>query len=86
MRQNNTTTEHRHLPAHKILTDVQIKIIKAISKKPLSKSITAGQALLEVARIGGHFKHNGDPGWQVLSRGLQELNLMEIGFRAAREQ
>ena len=44
---------------------------------------TARDALLAVARIGGHIKNNGDPGWQVLGRGYDSLLLMELGWRAA---
>lgn len=41
---------------------------------------TAQEALLAVARLGGHIKYNGPPGWLVLWRGMHELALMAKGF------
>ena len=45
---------------------------------------TIEQALFAVARLGGHLKNNGAPGWQALGRGYQKFLDYEIGFRAAR--
>ena len=42
-------------------------------------------AMLAVAALGGHLKRNGDPGWLVLGRGMHDLLVMELGWRA-REQ
>lgn len=44
---------------------------------------TVQQALLAIASLGGHFRHNGAPGWLVLHRGYQTLLTMYQGFRAA---
>jgi hypothetical protein len=33
--------------------------------------------------MGGHIKNNGDPGWAVIGRGLDELLMMELGFTTA---
>lgn len=40
-------------------------------------------ALLAVARLGGHLRQNGEPGWLVLARGMQKLLCMETGWAAA---
>jgi hypothetical protein len=40
-------------------------------------------ALLIVARLGGHLRQNGEPGWLVLARGMQKLHYMETGWAAA---
>ena len=46
---------------------------------------TAQEALYAVARLGGHLKRNGDPGWQTLGRGFEKLILLEAGLRMAAE-
>lgn len=48
-------------------------------------SPTARQAMLAVAALGGHLKSNGDPGWLVLGRGMHDLLLLELGWRAREE-
>lgn len=50
----------------------------------LSPAPTVEEALLAVARLGGHIKSNGAPGWIVLGRGYQRALLIERGWRAAR--
>jgi hypothetical protein len=65
--------------ASDVLTPLQLKIIRAYehtSKLPLK---TAADAMLAVARLGGHIKNNGDPGWIVLGRGYEELLALEEG-------
>jgi hypothetical protein len=41
--------------------------------------------MLAVAALGGHLKSNGDPGWLVLGRGMHDLLLLELGWRAREE-
>ena len=41
--------------------------------------------MLAIARLGGHIKNNGEPGWIVLGRGFQDLLLLEIGALMAQE-
>jgi hypothetical protein len=48
--------------------------------EPLPKRATARDAMLAVAALGGHLKSNGDPGWLVLGRGLNDL--LALGWRA----
>jgi len=45
--------------------------------------LTAAQACAEIARMGGHLKNNGEPGWLVLSRGYQDLLLLARGWTEA---
>jgi hypothetical protein len=68
------------------LTPTQLDVLRAVSKKPLPRNPTAHDALLAVARLGGHLKSNGDPGWLVLGRGLHDLLLLEMGWRAREEK
>ena len=45
---------------------------------------TCGEALLALAGLGGHLKHNGRPGWQTLARGQDRLFTALEGWLAAR--
>jgi hypothetical protein len=73
-------------PANSALTPTQLEVLRAVSKKPLPRRPTARDALLAVAALGGHIKSNGDPGWLVLGRGLHDLLLLEMGWRARGEK
>ena len=67
-------------PVNEVLTDAQQNVLQrhqATAKLPLR---TAIDALMAVARLGGHLKRNGPPGWQVVSRGFLELLSLERGF------
>lgn len=72
-------------PATDALTDKQLEVLRAVAREPLSKRPSARDAMLAVAALGGHLKSNGDPGWLVLGRGMHDLLLLELGWRA-REQ
>jgi len=75
-----------HVKADAALTVKQIEVLRATSKKRLPHNLTARDALLAVAALGGHLKNNGDPGWIVLGRGMHDLLLLELGWRAREEQ
>ena len=53
------------------------------NQKPLAAQPTLEQAVRAIAKLGGHITNNGPPGWLVLSRGFENLLLMEVGWRAA---
>jgi hypothetical protein len=72
-------------PASTALTPKQLEVLRAVSKKPLRARANAHEAMLAVAALGGHIKANGDPGWLVVGRGMHDLLLLELGWRA-REQ
>ena len=40
------------------------------------------EAMLAIAGLGGHLPRNGDPGWIVLGRGMHDLLVLELGWRA----
>lgn len=62
----------------------QLQVLRASpTGAALSQVPTIGEALLVVARLGGHLRQNGPPGWLVIARGLHKLLTMEIGWRAA---
>jgi Transposase DNA-binding/Transposase DDE domain len=72
----------KEAPATSALTPKQLEVLRAVAKKPLPKRPTARDAMLAVASLGGHLKSNGDPGWLVLGRGMHDLLLLELGWRA----
>jgi hypothetical protein len=73
-------------PADAALSKVQIEVLKAVAKKPLSPEPTVEEAFLAVAALGGHLKRNGPPGWQTLGKGFHDLLLFEAGWRAHASQ
>jgi hypothetical protein len=70
-------------PATNALTATQLAVLAATSKAPLPKDPTVRDAMLAIARLGGHIKNNGEPGWAVLGRGLHKLLAREEGWIAA---
>lgn len=74
------------LPASDVMRPSMLQCLRIHPKaRPLSPSPTAHEALLVVAGLGGHQKHNGPPGWQSLAVGYRDLLAFERGFLAAAE-
>lgn len=71
------------LPALDVLTDSQLHVLRSCGRRKLSAQPTVSEALLAIAALGGHLKHNGDPGWEVIENGLERLLLLEEGWLAA---
>jgi hypothetical protein len=69
-------------PAADALTPSQLEVLRAVAKRPLPRRPTVQDAMLAVAKLGGHLPRNGDPGWLVLGRGMHDLLLLELGWRA----
>ena len=66
------------------LTTRQIAILRATPVgQQLAATPSIRDALGAVARLGGHLRQNGEPGWLVLTRGMQKLLCMETGWAAA---
>ena len=70
-------------PATEVLTEIQLSVLAAFSKK-LPPKPTVRQAMLAIAGLGGHIKNNGEPGWLVLGRGFQFLLTLEQGWEASK--
>lgn len=67
-----------------VLSSRQLHVLRsAPAGARLGTTPTLRTVLLAVARLGGHLKQNGDPGWLVLGRGMQKLLWMESGWAAA---
>ncbi len=71
-------------PASDALTATQIEVLVAENKGKLPAMPTVRQAMLAIARLGGHIKNNGEPGWLVLGRGFQYLLILERGWISAK--
>lgn len=77
-------------PATDALTIDQVHLLKTlpqmnapgIPRIKIPPRPTTQDAMLAVARLGGHIKNNGPPGWQVLGRGYDSLLLLQLGWRA----
>jgi hypothetical protein len=69
-------------PATDALTPDQLDVLHAVSRRPMPKRPTVKDAMLAIAGLGGHLPRNGDPGWLVLGRGMHDLLLLELGWRA----
>ena len=68
------------------LTARQILVLRAVAVSgTLPQRPTTRDALRAVARLGGHLRQNGEPGWLVLGRGMQKLLRMEAGWAAAEQ-
>jgi len=64
------------------LTPTELAVLKARSKKELK---TVKDVVYAVARMGGHFPHNGLPGWQTLWHGMKKLTSLVEGFELAQK-
>lgn len=66
------------------LTAQQIQILRATPQgAQLSSTPTVLDVVRVLARLGGHLRQNGPPGWLTLARGFQKLCQMEQGWVAA---
>jgi len=71
-------------PARKCLSPLHVRVVAEFLRKPMS-TLTAGELWRGVARMGGFLnrKHDGDPGWQTVWRGMRKLDAMVEGARLA---
>lgn len=72
------------VPATAALSPLEIKLLKADRRAKMTDDSVRG-ALHAIARLGGHLKNNGEPGWAVLGRGYERLLTLLEGARLALE-
>jgi hypothetical protein len=65
-----------------ILPLAMVEVLHAFTRIKLPKKPTAREVLLAVAALGGHLKHNGEPGWITLGRGYEKLRTLTEGWVA----
>jgi len=71
-------------PALAVVSETELLLLRdAVPKWAWSAEPTVGDATGAIAKLGGHLKSNGRPGWLVLGRGYQELLQMLAGWEAA---
>jgi hypothetical protein len=72
--------------AEAVVSPRQLAVLRqTVKKMRWSARPTVGEATAAIARLGGHLRSNGRPGWQVLGRGYQKLLALEEGWQAAME-
>jgi Transposase DDE domain/Transposase DNA-binding len=72
------------LPATDVLRASLLDCLRAHPNAPrLPDNPSVHDALIAIARLGGHLKHNGPPGWQTLAAGFTQLLTFEQGWLAA---
>ena len=76
--------DEQKLPATTVLSSVELQVLHHVAEKPIPKDPTLRQAMLAIARLGGHLKRNGEPGWMVLGRGYLKLLDLAQGFLIAK--
>ena len=64
------------------MTPHQLEVLRRLGYRPLPENPTIYDALWAVAGLGGHQRSNGDPGWQVLQRGMRRLLDYELAYMA----
>jgi hypothetical protein len=76
-------------PAEAVATQRQLRLLRALPEiAPRFADVivparaTASDVLQAIAKLGGHLKSNGPPGWQVIGRGYDSLLLLELGWMA----
>jgi hypothetical protein len=55
----------------------------APSNRALAPPITIADGLTHLARLGGHLKNNGPPGWSTLGGGYEKLLMLRLGWELA---
>jgi hypothetical protein len=69
-------------PALTVVPPVMLEVLRVFTRIKLPPRPTARDTLLAVAALGGHLKHNGEPGWLTLSRGYEKLRTLTEGWAA----
>jgi hypothetical protein len=72
-------------PASTILDGDELAVLRARFPRKLAAKPTRLEALMAIARLGGHLRHNGTPGWQTLRKGLERLLTLVEGYRLAKK-
>jgi hypothetical protein len=52
----------------------ELDVLRAEKPELRDQALNVQTALALIARLGGHFTHNGTPGWLVLLRGMVRLH------------
>jgi hypothetical protein len=86
LRMRTLSRRSPNAPATTVLSAVQIKLLREQTKLPISTESNVLDAWSAVARLGGHLKNNGPPGWQLIGRGYSNLLILEAGYKIAKAE
>jgi hypothetical protein len=75
---------HPTLPATKVLTELQLEVLRKTGRVELPKTPTLLDVSYAIAALAGHLKRNGPPGWLLLADGLYRLTESERVWRISR--
>lgn len=75
--------EHSEAQAIPIVTPAQVQLLAHATNQSETNLNSVSSVMWAVAALGGHLKHNGLPGWQVLMRGYEKLLQIEEGWNLA---
>ena len=75
------SAENPDAPATSLLDPDELEVLRRKARRPLPPEPTRRDVLLAIAALGGHLKHNGEPGWQTIGKGLEHLLAMVEGYR-----
>ncbi|MBL8609031.1 MAG: IS4 family transposase [Myxococcales bacterium] len=80
----NVRTQARLRPTEPstLLTPTELRVLSFKTKRTLSTSSTNLEIEDALARLGGHQKSNGRPGWSTLGHALQKLMMLAEGWEA----
>jgi hypothetical protein len=70
------------VPADALLSRDQLLCLGLMTTGKPVRVTKAREVLPLIAKLGGHIKNNGDPGWRVLSRGWKRLLDFEAAYQA----
>jgi hypothetical protein len=70
-------------PASTALTPTQLDVLRQHPATKLPANPTIQDALRAIAKLGGHLRSNGPPGWLILGRGYETLSALVVGYRLA---
>lgn len=72
------------LPYTAVVDDIELLALREmVPKRMLKRTPSAIDVTLAIARLGGHLKSNGPPGWLTLGRGTEKLHTAAQAWRAA---
>jgi hypothetical protein len=64
---------HPDAPASAVLSPLELVVLAALTKRQPAQLRSVADVAAALAKLGGHLKSNGAPGWQVLGRGWLKL-------------
>ena len=67
-----------------LLSQDELSVLRVAAHTKLPPNPTINVALLAIAGLGGHRKHNGRPGWLTLARGYLKLSTLVEGWQLRR--